>query len=290
MSLALLAIAASRYIRDFSQAHLRIQAMVILGILFLAGAQTGLLFSPVRHLSWWISNGLVLLALATILLGIVIELGQGATLAESLEALFIGGAVEKLERGYTEAILALIDAVEARDAHTKGHSRRVAQMASLIGGALRLPPEGLRTLYRAGLLHDVGKIGVPDAILQKPGPLTDKEMAVIKAYPVKGEEIVQAIPSLRETLPGIRAHQERWDGTGYPTGLRGEEIPLPGRIIAVADVYDAMTSPRAARPAHHVNAALTELRVGSGVRYDPRVIEAFFQVEPWTRGAVRRPE
>lgn len=289
LSLALLAIAALRYIHDFSLANLRIQAFVISGIFFLVTAQIGLQVSQVWRLSWWISHGLGLVGFATILLGIIIELGQGATLAESIQALCIGSTVEKLERGYTEAILALIDAAEARDAYTQGHSRRVAQMATLIGAALLLPPESLRSLHQAGLLHDVGKIGVPDATLRKPGPLTDKEMAVIKAYPVRSEEMVQAIPSLRATLPGIRTHQERWDGSGYPTGLRGEEIPLLGRIIAVADVYDAMTSPRAARPAHGVDAALTELRGGSGVRYDPQVIEAFFRAEAWTRGPERGP-
>jgi len=288
VTIGLLAFAARRYIQEFRLARLRIQSSVTYGILFLIDAQVGLALSEVWSLAWWVYHGLVLAGLATILVAIVTELGRGATVAESIQGLFLLGTVAKLERSYNETIGGLIGSVEARDPSTQGHSLRVAQIATLIGEAMHLSPEDLHKLHQAGELHDVGKIGVPDAILNKPGPLTDEEFAVIQRHTVKGEAMIRTIPSLSASLPGIRSHHERWDGSGYPDGLAGEAIPLQGRILAVADVYDAMMSIRAYRPAHQLDTVLRELRDGAGVRYDPDVIEAFFWAEVWRSAPTSR--
>ena len=277
VTIALLTFAAWRYIQEYRLTRLRIQASVTYGLLFLIDAQLGLALSEAWHLAWWVYHWLVLLGLGTIVAAIVMGLGQGTTLAKSIQGLFLLGTVEKLEQSYNETIVALINSVEARDPYTQGHSQRVAQMATLIGEAMRLSPESVRTLHQAGLLHDVGKIGVPDAILNKPGRLTDEEYAIMKGHPVRGEEMIRGIPSLRATLPGIRSHHERWDGSGYPDGLAREAIPLQGRILAVADVYDAMTSGRAYRAPFKREVVLDELRTSAGTRYDARVVRAFLE-------------
>jgi len=181
------------------------------------------------------------------------------------------------------AAAALVGPVESGEPYMRGHSRRVALMAALIGEALQLSLEDLRTLHQSALMHDIGKIGVPDTILNKPERLTDDEFLVVKSHPVRGEAIARAFPHLANALPGIRSHHERWDGSGYPDGLVGDAIPLQGRIIAIADVFDAMTSSRAYRGAHDLRTVLGELRRGAGVRYDRQVVEAFFQAEVWLR-------
>lgn len=275
VTIALLVFAAWRYIQEYRLTRLRIQSSVTYGVLLLIDAQLALAFSQAWHVAWWLYHWFVLLGLGTIVAAIVMELGRGTTLAQSIRGLFLLGTVEKLEQSYNETIVALISSVEARDPYTQGHSQRVARMAALTGEAMRLPPESVRTLHQAGLLHDVGKISVPDAILNKPGRLTDDEYAVMRGHPARGEAMIRGIPSLRATLSGIRSHHERWDGSGYPDGLAGEAIPLDGRILAVADVYDAMTSGRAYRAAFARDVVLDELRSGAGTRYDPRIVGVF---------------
>ena len=166
-------------------------------------------------------------------------------------------------------------AVDAKDAYTRGHSGRVSGYAAAIAGALGLPEADIARIRQAGLLHDVGKIGVPDAILLKPGALSDEEFAVIKEHPAIGEHILQGLPFLAEILPAVRHHHERWDGHGYPDGLAGEAIPLDAAILAVADSFDAMTSSRTYRVALSVSEAIRRVREGAGAQYDPRLVAAF---------------
>jgi HD-GYP domain-containing protein (c-di-GMP phosphodiesterase class II) len=275
VTIALLVFAARRYIQEYRLARQRLQASVTYGLILLIDAQVGLALSSAWHLAWWFYHWLVLIGLGTILAAIVGQLGQGMPLVKAVQSLFVLGTVERLEQSYNETLVALINSVEARDRYTQGHSQRVAQMAALIGEALRLPPEEVRTVHQAGLLHDVGKIGVPDAILNKPGRLTEAEFTIMKDHPARGEAMIRGIPSLHATLPGIRSHHERWDGFGYPDGLAGEAIPLQARILAVADVFDAMSSGRAYRPPHPREAVLDELRRGAGSRYDARVVSVF---------------
>jgi len=157
-------------------------------------------------------------------------------------------AINSLEEA--ESILfALAQAIEQRDAYTAGHCERLAGYSVAIGMALGLPRTQLLALHRGGFLHDIGKISIPDAILHKPGPLTADEWALVKRHPIKGEEICSEMKSLRPVLPIIRSHHERWDGSGYPDGLRGNQIPLVARILQISDIYDALTTARPYKPA-----------------------------------------
>ena len=158
-------------------------------------------------------------------------------------------AIDSLEEA--EAILfALAQAIEQRDKYTGGHCERLAWYSVSLGMALSLPRPQLLALHRGGFLHDIGKVAVPDAILYKPGRLDENEWVLMRAHTVKGEEICRPMKSLAPVLPVIRSHHERWDGNGYPDGLRGDHIPLVARILQVADIYDALTTARPYKPAY----------------------------------------
>jgi HD-GYP domain-containing protein (c-di-GMP phosphodiesterase class II) len=173
---------------------------------------------------------------------------------------------------------ALIEAVEAKDPYTRGHSERVHYIAMQIGAALRLGTKDTDDLFWGSLLHDVGKIGIPDAVLCKPGRLTRDEFTFIMVHPERSYEILRHIDRLKGAVPGARHHQEKYDGTGYPHGLRGNDIPFNARIIAVADTYDSITSSRAYRAGRSHEVAMAEIARCSGTQLDPEVIRAFERV------------
>jgi len=177
----------------------------------------------------------------------------------------------------TEAILfSLAKAVEQRDAQTGGHCERLAFISVALGVAIGLERADLVALYRGGYLHDVGKVGIPDSILFKPGKLSADEWKVMRSHPARGEEICRPLQSLSPVLPIIRHHHERWDGSGYPDGLRGDQIPLLARILQMADIYDALTSPRPYKPAYLPQHALDLMaeETEKGWR-DPRIFKLF---------------
>lgn len=186
-------------------------------------------------------------------------------------------ALARLEEFYQEAIRALVAAVEARDPYTRGHSVRVSRYAVMIGEGLGLTPEQLATLRYAGLLHDIGKLAVEDRVLRKAGPLTPEERQAIKQHPVVGAAILGSASSFAALVPAVRHHHERFDGTGYPDGLAGEQIPLEARILAVADAFDAMTSDRPYRPAFAWDVACERLIQGRGTQFDPRAVDTFLE-------------
>jgi len=181
----------------------------------------------------------------------------------------------QLEHANLATVEALAAAVDAKDPYTRGHSRRVSDYAAAVAYALERLPDAIARVRRAGLLHDVGKIGVPDAILLKPRELTAEEFVVIKEHPVIGERVLQGLPFLQEILPAVRHHHERWDGRGYPDGLAGDAIPPDAAILAVADSFDAMTSSRTYRMALPTSEAIRRVREGAGAQYDPRLVAAF---------------
>ena len=172
----------------------------------------------------------------------------------------------------------LADAIDAKDAYTKGHSGRVAEYSKEIAKRVGYSIERQEEIYMMGLLHDVGKIGVPDAVINKPGKLTDEEFAKIKTHPERGARILQNIEEMPKLATGARWHHERFDGKGYPDGLSGEDIPEEARIIAVADAYDAMTSHRSYRDVIPQNVVRDELVKGSGTQFDPRFAKVMTEI------------
>jgi HD-GYP domain-containing protein (c-di-GMP phosphodiesterase class II) len=170
----------------------------------------------------------------------------------------------------------LVGAIEARDAYTSGHSDRVALMGRRLAAQLGLSPEQCQDIFLCGLLHDIGKIGIPDHILQKTGRLTDEEFDVIKQHPELGARLLRGLKPLEKLLPGVLHHHESYDGRGYPYGLQGEEIPLMARILAVADAFDAMTSDRPYRAGMPVTKAAAILEEGRNQQWDGQVVQAFF--------------
>lgn len=185
---------------------------------------------------------------------------------------------EQLQQAYLQTVTAFVQALGAKDQYTQGHSHAVATHAKLIGEELGLRDSALQTLVQGCELHDIGKIAVPDMILMKPGPLTKAEFEVVKQHPIWGAKILEPLTFLKDVAMSVRQEHERWDGRGYPDGLKGDEIRLEARIIAVADAWDAMTSHRPYRAAMPRAAAILELTHGAGTQFDPLIVEAFLRV------------
>ena len=179
------------------------------------------------------------------------------------------------QQAHTATLRALCQAVETKDFYTRGHSERVSRGAGMIARQIGMRTDRAEAVRFAGMLHDVGKLGVPTRVLQKEGRLTEEEYAAIQLHPMRGLEIVREIGFLNEALTGIMHHHERMDGRGYPMGFAGHEIPEFARIIAVADAFDSMTSTRAYRRATRMSEAIGELRRGSGTQFDPKIVDAF---------------
>ena len=185
---------------------------------------------------------------------------------------------EESKEIFLSTVWALAAAVDAKDGYTHGHSQRVAQYAVTLGRELGFDQQEVERLELSAVLHDVGKIGVPEAVLNKPGRLTTAEMTIMRTHPEKGADILSSIRAMRDIVPGVRHHHERFDGMGYPDGLKGGNIPLSARIILVADTFDAMTSTRPYRTAMPVRAAHDEIARCSGTQFDPRLAEVFMDL------------
>ena len=199
---------------------------------------------------------------------------QATTLQERSRELM--DSYRRLEESSLEAIESLNATVDAKDPYTAGHSARVQRIALAVAKELGVPAQRLDAVRFGGLFHDIGKIAVPDSVLTKPGALDDEEFAVVKRHPADGAEIVSHFSRLREAVPLIRHHHERWDGTGYPDRLAGEEIPLEACVVGLADAWDAMTTDRPYRGALTVEQAAGEVRAGRGTQFSPAVVDAFF--------------
>jgi ribonuclease P protein subunit RPR2 len=189
---------------------------------------------------------------------------------------------QELRRSYMATVRALSNAVEARDAYTGKHAERVTAYGMQIARALRFPMPEAPEVEFGFLLHDIGKVAIPDAILYKPSSLTAKERALMERHPVIGAEIVSAVEFLGEAAAVVRSHHEHWDGNGYPDGLAGEQIPLAARVFAVADVLDALTTDRPYRPASPLGEARSIIVAEAGTQFDPRVIDAFDSIDDQT--------
>jgi response regulator RpfG family c-di-GMP phosphodiesterase len=198
-------------------------------------------------------------------------LGSRAAAAIDNAALF-----DNLQQTFRQTIQGLARAIEAMDKYTAGHSDRVTVYARVTAVALHETPEQVELITQAGMLHDIGKLGC-HANLNKPGKLTDEEYEIFKLHPTFGREILEPITFLQPLIPGVHLHHERWDGAGYPLGLKGDEIPRIARILSIADAYDAMTSNRAYRRSMEHNVAVSELRRCAGSQFDPVLVEAFIR-------------
>lgn len=194
-------------------------------------------------------------------------------------SLALGNAylVDDLKSTYFFTIKAITNSIEARDPYTRGHSERVALYAKIIAGELNWDEDQMELIDWGGMLHDVGKIGIPDSILNKPGKLSGDEFDYIKMHPLIGAHIVRGISFLESSIPYILEHHERFDGRGYSRGLAGEDISLKGRVLAVADAFDAMTSDRPYRKALKLEDAFDEIVKNRGTQFDPQMVDAFEQ-------------
>jgi len=197
-------------------------------------------------------------------------------------------AYRQLQETYRTTLEALGSALDTRDVGTEAHSRRVHGYALAIARECGVLEADMTDLAHGTLLHDIGKIGIPDAILLKPGPLTQEEWTVMRRHPEIGKRLIESIPFLRGAVPIVYCHHEKWDGSGYPRGLKGEEIPLGARIFAVVDALDAMTFDRPYSKAISFEAARIEIKRCAGSHFDPQVVEAFFRVPEALLEEIRR--
>src|SRR3954468_16155122 len=184
-------------------------------------------------------------------------------------------AMANLERSYDITLEALGDALDLKDAETEGHSRRVTAFTIAIARAMGLSSQEIRVMARGAFLHDIGKMAIPDAILRKPGALTEDEQAIMREHCYRGYQMLRKIPFLAEAAEIVYSHQEMHDGTGYPRGLKGDEIPLGARLFAIVDTLDAITSDRPYRAAQTLSAAKEEIKKWSGRQFDPKAVEIF---------------
>jgi len=205
-------------------------------------------------------------------------------------------ALGSLENAYRSTLQALTAALEARDAETHGHSERVVTFSLRLGREYGLTSAEMKALEFGSLLHDIGKIGVPDAILRKPAKLTDEEWERMREHPLHGQQILRGIKFLTGAARVVAQHHEKWDGSGYPLGLKGEDIDVCARIFSVADAFDAITSDRVYRKGRSYEVALAELDEWAGRQFDPKIVEAFHRVPPedWEelrrRSLMRKPQ
>ena len=270
-------ITATRYAIGYGRTGQQMFGAVALGAALLVQAQFSLHFGEIWKATFWLYHLQLIAGFFAILWGVVVEYSRGRAV-RSFEGLTVSDAVEQLRQGFAEPVLALAAALEARDGYTLGHGERVAAMSVLIGQQLRLGSPRLRALAAGALLHDVGKIGIPDAVLHKGGRLEDSEFAIIREHPDRGWNMLRYTFGSDAESQVIRHHHEKWDGSGYPDGLTGDSIPLEARIAAVADVYDALRSNRSYREPMAPAEAAAVIEAGAGTHFDPQCVDAFLSV------------
>lgn len=186
--------------------------------------------------------------------------------------------IGELEKLYEKTISAWASSIDDKSRYTKEHSSKVRRYAEAIGKRLYLSDDELKTLSIASILHDIGKQGIDTSILDKPGPLTNEEYNIIKTHSGKGAQILRSIDMLKEATDAVYHHHERYDGYGYPDGLKGEEIPYLARILAISDAFDAMTSERPYKPKKSIHEAIIELQDNAGTQFDPEIVDVFIHV------------
>jgi len=277
-AIVLLAIVVRTHWRRWHLGHDVFQFAVVLAATSAIAALIAFEHGKFTHVSWWDYHAYLMAGFGGAVYAVFRRRGDERTLTEVLNGAFVDDPFVPIVSGYPEALRSLVRAVEVKDTYTHGHSQRTARMAVELGMSMGLAPDRLRIIARGAYLHDVGKIGIPDNILNKPEKLTPDEWRIIQTHPRLGYELASAAPSLKEALPVILHHHERIDGNGYPGGLTGSDIPLEARVVAVADVWDALTSDRAYRKGWSPDIALAHIRDGAGTHFDPQVVDALVRL------------
>jgi hypothetical protein len=270
----LLAVVTTTHWRRWRLGHDPVQYALALAGVLSAGALVSLRTGEMWRLSWWDYHGFLLAGFGGAVYAVAVRYRRTQALEQVMAATFDSDPMAHIVDGYPEALKTLIRAVEVKDRYTHGHSERTAKVAVQLATRLNLNSDALRALARGAYLHDVGKIAIPDSILNKPAGLSVAEREVIETHPAIGHELVAPVPALAEAVPVVLHHHERWDGTGYPDGLAGSTIPLIARIAAIADVWDALTSDRSYRPGLPPQVALAHIEAGRGTHFDPRLVDA----------------
>jgi len=281
-----------QYLRLLRRRDSGVVVALILGAILFVDSQILMMVSPLWHASWWIYHILLLAGFGVVAYALLLEFRRTREISTIFDGLSVCEARERVADNFNEATIALVAAVEAKDLYTRGHSSRVADYSTELATQLDLPRGDVERIRNAAVLHDIGKIALAEHVLNKEGPLDDNEFAAIRAHPAAGHSIVEGVPSLHEFIPGIRHHHERMDGSGYPDGIKGDAIHLDARVIAVADVFDALTSERSYREAWSAERALEILREESGSHFDPAIVQAFVDAgitSTWQAGPAEVP-
>jgi hypothetical protein len=290
--LFLFGLLATRAVRTFLLTRRASDLLVTIGIFWLAISLVAALTMDYSQLGWWLGHGLELDGILIVGIPVALDLArsvQSRPLAGDIHAADLVGSEETFLGSHVRALTRLL---AERDDYTEQHTRRVALRSVQVGEMLGLSPSRLRALATGGLVHDIGKLSVPDSILKKPGPLDDDEYAVIKRHPEHGMKLLEGLGGFGEPVRRlVRDHHERLDGKGYPRGLRADEICLDTRILSACDVYDALISSRVYRPAWSHADAIALLRSEAGTAFDARCVNALEQVLALERGEkTARPE
>lgn len=259
----------SRYPLQFALAH----AAALMAI-----AQVILTFSDLWTSAWWWYHGILFLIVTLPVIGLLQQYSQGDSLVLSARGIFSTDLSERLEAGISPVVRALVETSETMDAYMAGYSRRVALAALRLGAALKISPKKLRALAQGAILHDIGKLEVPENILNIKGPLNEIQYQIVQKHVEHGYEMCKQLGFLPEELSIIRHHHERLDGSGYPEGLTGENIPSLARILAVADVYDALTSDRSYRLAWTQKDAISHLLEHRGTLFDEKCVDTWVEL------------
>jgi len=274
----LLSLAASyRFWQSYRYSKFPLQLSLAYASGWIAVSQVIISTSNAYLLSWWVYHLLLFLAVLVPIIGLLAQYSRGDSLVVSMRGLFSLDPFERLEAGTSPSIKALIAATEARDPYTAGHSERVALGAIKLARTLGLTPEDLRVLAQGGLVHDIGKLQVPDDVLNKPGKLSDEERLIIQEHVINGYELCARLGFMQPELEVVRSHHERIDGKGYPDGLRNEEIPAIVRILSIVDVFDALTTERSYRAALSQSKALNYLRENKGGQFDANFVDMWIE-------------
>jgi len=267
-----------RYFQTFLNSQFPLQLAIVYSAGWMIAAQIIIVTGTAWTLSWWLYHLLLLGSVIVMVVGVLKQYSIMGLKLSSVRTLLRSNPHDLIASYMSNSVRQLVMATEERDSYTAGHNYRVALYSLMLGQQLGLPYDGLKAIAQGGIIHDVGKLRIPDTILNKRGKLTAEERAVIETHPVSGYDLCKRLGFMPEELAIIRSHHERWDGGGYPDRLSGEDIPLLARITAVADVYDALTSSRSYRKAMSHEEAMHIIIQESGGHFDPHCVSAWVEL------------